>query len=172
MPAPEGKEMMPTMPVAVILQSWTNALDTAAAAAEVLEDAATTKKPKLTSALLRQCLRFPEELRHVWDVTQDYLFSDAPMNEEETGKCLYLLGQRALNTLEILQRATASLTVAGLHVEHADELAGAVEEMNRLLTEVMAKWPWVDQDMVRESLEAYSRGDWQEAEDMAHDFEG
>jgi len=124
--------------------------------------------------LVQDCLQLMPLLRQAWDHTVERLFdkskpSEMVFVEEQTvRRVVSMVSQLCRRVSGLIDEAEQ----AGYSVDATEAFRGELRDLVFLEKEIESQWPPTNSQHIRESLDAYGRGEYQSAEDMLREAQG
>lgn len=118
--------------------------------------------------VVRECLRFPDEMRDLWRSIWTRAEQNRIENFQEEGEELQDLFDRLLKLVARVQRWASRIEANGYRVENAAALDETVRQVQAMKEQIFAHWPGIDGTRVEEALAEYRRGEHWSPEDLLH----
>jgi hypothetical protein len=122
--------------------------------------------------LVQECLELSGLLTKGWQSAVHVLFDEQFDDLDTIGKMLKVAIDKSIGVFRKVEDLISEAIRKHYDIEGAEAFRRAVSDTVAMKKEVEKQWPAVNHRMIQESIAAYSRGDYQTAEDMLYGLEG
>lgn len=120
--------------------------------------------------MISECLELVQLVEETWGTIKKHLFDDSFSGDIDGRREMFLMAlewsSRALK--RILETAN-DFCSKGYDLDRIEELRDALPDFEKLSKAVISQWPTVDDQMVKDSEDAYKHGAWKSSEDLLRD---
>jgi hypothetical protein len=113
--------------------------------------------------LIGECIQLGQLAQRTWDFLADRLYDDkTQFDHEKAGEAMTIALRKTMYAFEKLDGVTKELDrLDCCAVDNLSEFKLGMKQVQQISKEFEEQWPSLDVDLVKESLDAYNRGDCQ-----------
>jgi len=122
--------------------------------------------------LIAECLELEKISRSAWDYVLDVLFSERANETDELGNMMKMAIAKVSVVFNRVNQLIDEMKARGHGPKEVADFLIARREIQRINEDVAKKFPPINEEMVKRSLEAFRRGEGRTAEEMLHESQG
>jgi hypothetical protein len=119
--------------------------------------------------LVIECLELEKMSKGAWDYVLKLLFADETDEIDELGQMMKMATTKIIAVFDRVAGAIEEAKRGGHPLRDEVDFQIAHREIQKLRADVEQKFPPVNEELAKRSLEAFKRGDWRTAEEMLHE---